>query len=513
MNDFQRILTDPRLDYDIEVQLRLLEVLFSMHPAARGQELETASRRLKIEPQRILQMELLRSKIDRRTAIRSSIQREPLERLTEERIYPTTGWMGEYLTWADHTSAPMCWNFWSAIALINAVCKRNVYCYAGGGPIWLNNYFLLVGPSGSGKSTAINNARAIALAVNRKLKELGRRARPPAELQLMLAADSGTPEAWLTTLSERRSQADFIVTESEDKSETEAEAVEVIRPDCSCFIVKDELVALASSDSFGSARWWNYLLDLYDSPERWVDVKEVRKRELEKVAITALFGCAQDLLADQVSDVIFTGGLMARMITSYRDYGYKSHANSSSADPVVRDRLAEYLAAIGALPPETEVALSPKAQAHYYKLLDHFNQLMRHSHRRIQGWYSRAGHHVAKTAAALALADVRHSVKVIDLEIAWAALEREISGLENLMHYVPSASVGNRIEDVFQMTRQHGPIWFPNLLQKCQRIVGTEWQLRQYIDTLTEQGRLRWTEVVVVGPQVKRLERLLIVNQ
>ena len=46
MNKFQALLTNPKLDHDIELQLVGLELLFGVHPAARGEMLDILSKRL-----------------------------------------------------------------------------------------------------------------------------------------------------------------------------------------------------------------------------------------------------------------------------------------------------------------------------------------------------------------------------------------------------------------------------------------------------------------------------------
>src|SRR5262245_7555676 len=60
-----------------------------------------------------------------RRALRSTppiLQRHP-----HEEIYPTTGWLGDYLLFTQEMEAPLGWHFWCGAVLLGLVARRNFY--------------------------------------------------------------------------------------------------------------------------------------------------------------------------------------------------------------------------------------------------------------------------------------------------------------------------------------------------------------------------------------------------
>ena len=69
--------------------------------------------------------------------------------------------LNTYLEYVEDTESPRIFHIWSAIAAVGACLGRRVYLPWGIGPIFANNYILLVGPPAVRKSTAMMRAKKL----------------------------------------------------------------------------------------------------------------------------------------------------------------------------------------------------------------------------------------------------------------------------------------------------------------------------------------------------------------
>ncbi len=89
-----------------------------------------------------------------------------------EEIYPTTGWIGDYLEYAKYNHVPTAMHFWVAISVLGCACKRNFYIDRGTFRIYPSHqYILLTGKKAVGKSAALEVGADMIARVNRQLDE------------------------------------------------------------------------------------------------------------------------------------------------------------------------------------------------------------------------------------------------------------------------------------------------------------------------------------------------------
>src|SRR4030067_2652721 len=72
-------------------------------------------------------------------------------------VFPTRGWLGDYLQYTERHEAPDIFHFWVGITIMHAAIRRNIFFEHGYYRIFPNSYVILVAPPGvCKKSTATN---------------------------------------------------------------------------------------------------------------------------------------------------------------------------------------------------------------------------------------------------------------------------------------------------------------------------------------------------------------------
>jgi len=474
---------------DTEKQLWVLERIHSFGKREQKILLERMGRRCGMDEDRLIAVLELRSNQDRIKALSLPRDRSP-QRKPDERIYPTTGWLGQYLDWAIPTSAPLAWHFWCAASLISAAARRQLWVDAGmDEPVYLANYYFLVGPSGSGKSTAIKKAKDILKRANRRLLEIGQNSTVPHDPSIYLGPPSATLEAWLDEMSH------YYTTHTSGPQGNEPTMV--LQPDYCCFIAQDEVVVLLGQDQHGAERWFNALFQFSDCPDEWRDSKVSAKRdghyrELFNVAVTTLFGSAPEHLVQRMSSAVFSGGYIGRTILSYRTHSGRMHSSRANTDPVQAEALAKGLVAIAQRPPGRMV-LTSEARDWYDNFLAENHAFIRECDPRFVGAYERAGWHTVKTAGVLALAeDVNaRQITLEQLEKAKELVDLERPGAERVVGGTRSYDPAERMSALERAIQQPGQLDYSTILNRMRGIYTSEERLNAAIQTLLSAGRLR----------------------
>lgn len=472
---------------DPDQQLLALETIWCFPPDRRTHYTHLFARRLGLNESRLHAIMELTNRFDRLKALGLPRDRKP-QRLDEDKIFPTKGWFGRYLNWAGPTSAPLAWHFWSAASLIAAAARRNYFVDAGmDEPVFLCDYFFLVGPSGSGKSTAVKKARDILNRTNSKLRLMGKET--GSDWTIFQGPPSASFEAWLDEFATYHM-------EISRAADGESEPTLILRPDCCCFIAQDEAVVLIGKDQFSAERWFNGLFQMSDCPAEWRDAKISAKRdgqarELYNVALTCLFGSAPEHLTARVSSAVFTGGFVGRTIISYRTHSGRMHSSRADTDPVEAEKLATQLAGLSRRG-LTRLRMTPPARDWYDEFLAHNHDRVVNGDPRFVGAYERAGWHICKIAGILRLAqnmesgENRWELNRETLELAHSLVELERPGSEMIVGATRPATEAEQLEAIQREIEKAGQISYPALLRKCRYAVSTNRQFQWFLHTLLE---------------------------
>ena len=348
--------------------------------------------------------------LSRTSEVSRALQFRPSEtyRIREESVYPTDGWIGSYLLWAQASEVPLAWHFWSAVSILGAACRRNLYIDMGNHLIFPNHYVLLVGPSGTKKSTAIYTGRDVLRALNDKLELLD----VPVHARLRELPNKVTPQRFLELM---KTQVVTVATASQLQT-TYSDAIGVF--------FSPELVSLLGKSSHFSDVMIHLLTDLYDCPERFDASTISRKDEqLRNVAISLIGGSTADWLRSGITEEAFGGGFMGRCIYVHRQSSGRVFPRANPLDPVALNYLADELVPWATLD-EQEGPFAPNAWSWYEDWYIQ-NHEKTPEDPRMRGYMSRKHSHLLRLATILGLSMGRVGMEIADLEKALAILDEE----------------------------------------------------------------------------------------
>lgn len=432
------------------------------------------------------------SPIEVRRALRSQPPR--LDRHGHETVYPSDGWLGAYLLYAQDSEAPLGWHFWCAAAILGMVARRNFYWDKGRYILYLNHYLMMIGETGLKKTTSIMQTVEILRLAAEKASVDG------SPVPFYFSPDRATPEALDADLSAwHKAQPDIA--------------------DTICAILNDEVVTLLGKNVWGGDKLIHFLTAVYGGQAKYRDASIGRgKREMTNLQITCLFGSAPDWIRDSVTDEMLTGGFLGRCIMVPRHEPHGIFPEPLPSDPVVKHTLAETLVPWIAMDTLVELRRTPEA-TEWYNDWYHGHRSKKPADPRLLGWWNRKDDHLHKLAAVLRLSEMIGSGKgavdetrrdgivavgVRTFEQAIRILDDEESRLPKLMAMV-GASVEARnnerlmglIEEAYRKTSL--PIPHSLLLRKAAHFLGDAWHFDRAISTLAEQDLVIINQPAVPG--------------
>jgi hypothetical protein len=405
-------------------------------------------------------------------------------RAADELIYPTTGWIGKYLTYAQGNESHLAFHFWSAVTAMGAAAKRNFFIDMGVFNVFPNHYTLLIADAGVKKGTAYKIAEDILKRLNSTLEKnysveeddlitlLPQKMGP--EVLVKLLASGNTP---------RLGPAKVAATEYSD-------AVG--------FLGVPELSSLISKQVFHADMMIELLTDLYDCHEKWVGHTIGRGKEvLHNVAISLLWCSTPEWAAENCTDSLFSGGFMSRIIPCWRgdELGIREFPRPVHLDPVSANALAEALVPI-ATAPKTLVSVE---DWEWYDDWYHRNKERSkvEMNPKMKGYLNRKDNHLLGLAMVLALSEGNTTISVDCLQQALAFLEHE----EEVTYPKLFAGMAQHEDDakaeaIYRIIKNNpGPIARSALMNKgALRLVGTAATLDKYIETLRARGWVRVAE-------------------
>lgn len=420
-----------------------LSILFKQIVESERQEIRLLlAHRLGWPVERVAPTMALPSKVDLRRAVQWA-PRSP-RRAADETLFPTEGWIGGYLLYAQENESPLAWHFWSAVTLIGAACQRHVYLDRGAYCIWPNYYTILIGPSGSGKTIAINMATDIIERVNFELEQDDDW---PEDRRIRLLPQTVTP---LMLLSELKTGQVY---------DTIRGQVMGTRWKSSCgLIANDELTTIMGRTNFHSAKLVQIFTALYQCPDKWKDAAFMRGQlELRDVSLSALFGSAPEWIRDEVSEAMLKGGFINRCIFSNRESGGTPRSKPGINDPIVANALASQLVEL-VKAPFMGMTMDEDAEKWFDDWYMNLKNAPKVYNINLEDSYTRKPMHVLKLGMILAISRNIHNRVIYrkDLELALALLDQEEKYLPKMFDDFGATPESQREDFVLSIIKRHG---------------------------------------------------------
>ena len=400
---------------------------------------------------------------------------EPL-RLPGEVIYPTSGWLGDYLLWSQGSEVPLAWHFWTAVAVMGASCRRNLHIPMGNHVVYPNHYCLFIGPTGMRKSTAIKTGRRIVDRLNHFL-EL---ADTPVHDRIRVIPEKVTPERFLSIMESH------LVTDASGA---------VRRSESVALVCPDELAVLLGKNAFHSDVMIHLLTNLYDCPDEWQTSTITRETEtLYNVALSFLAGSTPDWVRTSVSEDIFGGGFMGRCVLIFRESSGRRFPRPMPLDPVVRDELARRLISWVQLSrqemPVVYEAWEDIYDPWYTDLKDRIEA--GDTEHNMRGYFERKPTHVLRLAVVIALSKSELMISGDTMREAMDILDHEekfiVEGIAEISIH-PNAEKLARIRNIIH--RNGNMISRSALYRKAHKFIGSAKEMDNAFEQLQRSGELQ----------------------
>jgi len=411
-----------------------------------------------------------------------------LSRLPYEKLYPTTGWLGDYLLYCQEMEAPLGWHFWCGVVLLGLVARRNFYIDRGVYFLYLNHYVLILGPSGLTKSTTIDRIMAVFRGV-----------------QLAAGGDMGVDHIYQ---SPERITAQRLLQDL-----TKWTATHDSRRDTILFMVNDELATLAGKNVKGSDVLIDFLTAVY-AKDSYKDSTIVGgNRELVNAATSCLFGTTPSSMRRNIIEALFTDGFMGRTITASRQYSERHgiYSRPPPIDPVMGRMLSQSLVPWLLINRELEVRPTPEAELWMDEWYDAHTRAMPNEEKLIAFW-KRKQDHMFKLAGVLALSEAIAGgperlgealwVELPTMQLALQMLEAEEARLPDAFAMIgakeesqDTARIQQYIEKKFAESGE--PVLHTRIFHNCRHIVKSGQHLREMTEALMGMDVIQ--EVAVGG--------------
>ena len=345
---------------------------------------------------------------------------EPRPFATAEGLYPTEGWLGEYLKHAREGNAPIGYHFWIGASILGAACRRNLYLNLGY-DLFPNFYLFLIGDTGLGKSEAFDTGLPVLQHANATLI--------PAILNgYHVSSDDVFPDRRVKEIPKDTSPewALYTMRPHGRISPPSGETMLVLNDtDSVAYFANDELITMFDKSKHGAAGLLHIVTDLYNCQDRGKGTHARGGEQLRNVALTFLVGSTLEWINDSVTESMFGGGFMGRCLFCTRekpDFEYRK--NPPPRDPIAVHRLGE------ALHPwmmmrSSQVRMTEGAERVWDDLLERRQRFFLESmDERMKTYWRRKQNHIAQVAMVLVASKHTESDLHFNLSERTAHLER-----------------------------------------------------------------------------------------
>lgn len=400
-------------------------------------------------------------------------------------LYPTDGWIGEYLHYSQGSEIPMAWHFWLAVGLIGAACRRNINMDMGTFRVYPYWYVMVIEETASAKSTAFGIALDMLSRCDTRLENEGR-----SDRAIHIAAQSSTLPAFLDNIKSQ----DFLSIlpdGSQISGKTESCAV----------LPVDELVSLLGKTKHNPEEWVGFLTDLFGyTRNEWRDskVSVAVDRVLVRPAISFWAGSTMEWIKSSITDDMFAGGFLGRFVFIKRRGDGKVVPRPAMLDPVWAESLAEFLSKLAKM---DFVQFKMDAEATtwhddwYYK-----NKSIdaRFQGDKFQAYFRRKQSHMLRLAMCLSVARGEFICDLKTLKLASDLLCIEEEPMEWIFNDLGSHPDKALCDYLLQViSKERSPLAYSVLLRNVRHKTGNAERTKQFLRTLENAGEI----VAVRGPK------------
>ena len=260
--------------------------------------------------------------VSRALKVRPQLVDFPME--AEESIYPTDGWIGDFIFWARQSKCPFGFLFWAGVAAISASCRFNYFFDWGVKNIRLNEYTILVGDKATGKSLAKDAAVELMRRANKLLTE---------DAKIRLLPEDTTVENLIKVMTFK------------DVTDTDGDKVESHGLDSTGILVLDEIATFLGKKVHNLEKRVPFITTLYGRDEYDEGTKGDGAHTLKNAAFSILACGAPEWLKNSLTPDLFNKGFMDRTLFIHRDpVRCRGYPIPMPQDPVMAVSLAKQLA-------------------------------------------------------------------------------------------------------------------------------------------------------------------------
>lgn len=371
-------------------------------------------------------------------------------------MWPTKGWLADYLRYTAGHEAPTEFHFWNGVTAIGSVLQRRVWVDKGYYRVYPNHYVVLVSPPGACRRSVSTN---IVMRLLRKTQ------------QATVISEKVTPEGLVATL---------------ETTGLKIESVSRIVLNCSALIHAPELSVFLGRQQYNEGMI-ALLTTLYDCPDEWTYITRTKGEiSLRNVSLSILGTTAPDWLAEAIPQIAFGGGYLSRNIFVGRDETDRIFPIPAVPDQELGDDLVSRLSSFTRA--EGPFAFSTPAASWY----DRWYRKNRHpaiEDLRLSGYYERKQDHLLKLALILNVTCKADNLLCVeDLENALALLDYLEPRLPDTFRHIEATAIGRSHQRVIQQIgRSGGRITHSLLLRRLRNWMNAK-QLKEVVETLKEAG-------------------------
>jgi len=375
-DEVSRLLADKEISADLYLQYTLCANLKLLWPTLSGQQRAAHIKGLARilpraasaqDPEGLVQRILDLSEEDMYAALRFSFETSEYMVLPGEEIYPTTGWLGQYIAYARAGNAPLAFHAWAGLLVLGACCQRRVF-YPGAKHVFMNMYVVLGALRAGGKGQAFDPAIKLLNLINKMLSPNTTTAQQNIDMLVNVLPPDSTQEAMVTNLAKKIRGG---IEDNEDGGVHITTDADAARVDATGVIGLDEMATFFGKDAWAVAKKAPWLSTIKDTDRYEKETKNSGVEILNNTAICMLACCAPDWMHNTIKADLFGGGFMDRCTWVYRDPAFdrresQSIVSAPPKDPLMAEILAEWIINnILSQPLKVPVLMTPEAEHRY----------------------------------------------------------------------------------------------------------------------------------------------------
>jgi hypothetical protein len=357
-----------------------------------------------------------------------------------QEILPTTGWLGEYVSFMKDLEACIRFKFFSACSVLGATINNKVWIYRGSEELlpklFPNIWVILLAPPGRGHKTSTINAALNCLY--------------QACPEVRILADKLTPESLVKALSEPLSTKEKIQIGPRD-------ATGIIKaPELSVFFGKAQY----------NAGLVSLITDLYDFREEWAVETIMRGRNtLKNICISILGGSTPDWLQKMLPEDSFTGGFMSRFVLCempanyFKRRAFPKKTISKGWDEIVRG-LREKQGLQG------EIGWT-KECASYYK--EYYENLKPSGDVQKDAYQEREAEQILRISMLLALSEDKMHINQEDFKLAQQIVNTLMIETDPRIERLTTNPRMSLVQDIQDLLKQFGEMSEEDLMKRVYR--------------------------------------------